>query len=605
MVEFSKTAIKILQERYLRKDEKGKVIEKPYEMLERVAHNIAQADLGYGYSEKEIKEFENKILEMMDNLEFLPNSPTLMNAGTSFQQLSACFVLPIEDNLDSIFTTIKNTALIFQTGGGTGFNFSNLRPENDLVQGIAAAAGPIGFMKIYDTTTEVIKQAGRRRGANMGILNDNHPDIIDFITAKIDPDFLSNFNISVGITDKFMEAAINGKEYDLINPRTKKVVETINANKLLNLISVMTWKTGDPGMIFLDTINRNNPLKDYGNIESTNPCGEVPLYPYEACNLGSINLSKLVKNGSIDYDQLKELIHNAIHFLDNVIDMSKFPIEAIKNMVYKTRKIGLGIMGFADCLFQLGIQYGSEECLNFIDELMSIFKREAFNASENIANIKGTYPLYNKSIYKGKRKLRNATILSIAPTGTISLLANCSSGIEPVFGLFYTREMLEGEIVTFLNETLKKKLKEIGRFNEEVIEKIKETGSLKETDIPQEIKKIFTTTMEIDPISQIDVQSRFQKYIDNSISKTINIPYNASAEQIREIYIKAWKSGCKGITVYRDKSRSKQVLRSGKKLHKKSGKIKKNLCPECNSENIYSDGKCFVCKNCGSSSCNV
>ncbi|MHA1229011.1 MAG: adenosylcobalamin-dependent ribonucleoside-diphosphate reductase [Candidatus Helarchaeota archaeon] len=601
MVEFTETAIKILEARFLIKDKSGKIIETPEQMLWRVAKNIAAADLKYGFSEKEIKENEKKFFKLMDNLEFLPNSPTLMNAGTVFQQLSACFVLPIYDNLDSIFTTIKNTALIHQTGGGTGFNFSNLRPKNDLVRGLPAAAGPVNFMKIYDITTDVIKQGGRRRGANMGILNVDHPDIFEFIAVKRDPNVLKNFNLSVAVTDEFMEAAINDRDFYLINPRTKEKVKKVKAKLILDTISMMAWMTGDPGLIFIDTINKHNPLKKLGRILSTNPCGEVPLYPYEACNLGSINLSKLVKDGKFDYDRLKELIHIAVHFLDNIIDMSKFPIEEITEMVHKTRKIGLGVMGFADLLFQLNIPYNSQEALDFVDKLMSFFRREAFNASEKLAEIKGPFPYIDKSIYSGKRSLRNATLLSIAPTGTISLLANCSSGIEPLYGLGFTREMLDGKIITFINKHLENALKERNLYSEDIISTILETGSIKNTNLPADLKRIFITALEIDPIYHLKMQAKFQEYVDNSISKTINLPYETPPEKISEIYIMAWKLGCKGITVYRDRSKTEQVLTFGKKTVKQE---KKEHCPECNSTNIIKEKRCSFCMDCGYSVCS-
>ncbi|MHA1269562.1 MAG: adenosylcobalamin-dependent ribonucleoside-diphosphate reductase [Candidatus Helarchaeota archaeon] len=602
MVFFTKIATKILEARYLIKDKNGNILETPEEMLKRVAKNIASADLKYNYSEKEVSKFEKEFFDVMDSLEFLPNSPTLMNAGTIFQQLSACFVLPVNDNLDSIFSTLKNTAKIQQTGGGTGFNFSNLRPYNDLVRGLPAAAGPIGFMKIFDITTDVIKQGGRRRGANMGILDITHPDIIKFISAKVEPNFLKNFNISVAITDEFMEAVLNNNDFNLINPRTNEIVKTVNANKILDLISLMAWKCGDPGIIYIDTINKKNPLKKFGLIKSTNPCGEVPLYPYEACNLGSINLSKLVKDKTIDYSRLKELIHIAVHFLDNVVDMSRFPIKEISDIVQKTRKIGLGVMGFADLLFQLEIPYNSKDALDLVEEIMKFFRKEALSASEYLAEIKGPFPYIDKSIYYKKKNLRNATLLSIAPTGTISLLANCSSGIEPVFGLSYTREMLDGKRAVFINEHLERKLKAIGLYSESIINTIKNTGTIHNTSLPKEIKEVFITAMEILPIDHLKMQATFQKYVDNSISKTINLPTTTTPDKIRQIFIDAWNFGCKGITVYRDKSKDEQVLTFGKQKTKEILKVK---CPDCKSTEVIKNGRCFMCKSCGYSVCNL
>jgi len=562
MAQLTQNAIKVLERRYLRKDENGNVIETPDEMFRRVAHNIALADEIYG---GDVKKAEEEFYEIMSELLFIPNSPTLMNAGTSIQQLSACFVIPIEDSMKSIFEAVKNTALIHQSGGGTGFSFSRIRPKGDIVKSTGGvASGPISFMKVFNAATDVIKQGGRRRGANMGILHVTHPDIIEFIKCKDDPKELTNFNISVTVSDEFMKKVEKGEEYELINPRTKKPVGKLNAREVFNMITEHAWKTGEPGIIFLDEINRHNPTPHVGKIESTNPCGEQPLLPYESCNLGSINLSKFVKGKDIDWDRLKDVVWKAVHFLDNVIDMNKYPIPQIKKMTLANRKIGLGVMGFADMLIQLGIPYDSEEALKIAEKIMKFIQHEGRQASVQLGKERGSFPNFKGSIWDGKYPaMRNATVTTIAPTGTISIIAGCSSGIEPLFAISFKRNVLEkGDILYETNPYFERIAKESGFYSEELMEKIVENnGSVQGIEeVPVEIQRIFVTALDIKPEWHVRMQAAFQKYTDNATSKTINLREEATIDDVRNAYMLAYKLKCKGITVYRYGSRPEQVL---------------------------------------------
>jgi len=607
MNKLSKTAISVLNQRYLIKDDNGNVVETPEQMFRRVASNIAAIDELYGEGSKQIESLEEKFYNFMVDFDFLPNSPTLMNAGRKYQQLAACFVLPIEDSIESIFGTLKNAAIIHQSGGGTGFNFSNLRPKGDPVKSSnGVASGPVSFMKIYDAAAEQIKQGGMRRGANMGILRIDHPDIIEFITVKDDPTILTNFNISVAITDKFMEAVDQEKTYKLVNPRTNQVTRELSAKKIFDLLVLMAWKNADPGVIFLDTINKANPTPHVGNIESTNPCGEVPLLPWGACNLGSINVANFVKNRKVDYNRLSEIVDLAVHFLDNVIDASKYPLKQIDTVVKQNRKVGLGVMGFADLLIQLGVAYGSDRSFEVAEELMGFINKRAHEKSQQLAEERGVFPNYDGSIYDGREKLRNATLTSIAPTGTISIIAGCSSSIETIFAVVFRREILGGQVFYDVNPHFEKIAKDEGFYSEALMEKIANQGIVSNlTEIPKEIREVFVTALEVAPEAHVKMQAIFQKHTDNAVSKTVNLPKEASPADIDSIFRLAYKLGCKGITVYRYGAKEHQVLSIGKKTTDSNQKInsQSRKCPECSSENIVHEARCRFCKNCGASRC--
>jgi len=556
----SKNSLTILEHRYLKKDKKGRVIERPEDLFRRVAKNIAQADTKYKHSKENIKKTEMEFYNLMASLDFLPNSPTLLNAGRKLQQLAACFVLPIEDDIDSIFKTLHDTALIHKTGAGTGFNFSKLRPKGDIIESAGFTSGPVSFMKIFDAATEQIKLGGTLRGANMGILNVNHPDIEYFITIKNKENVLTNFNVSVAITDKFISAVRKNKNYSLLNPRTKKIVKKESAKRIFRLICEQAWLNGDPGVIFIDRINHFNPTPKLGKIESTDSCGEQPLLPYESCNLGSINLSNMVGNGKINYKKLKKTVNNAIHFLDNVIDMCDYPLEENRRIIELNRKIGLGVMGFSDMLIKLDIPYDSEEGLKTAEEVMEFISQESKKASMELAKCRGVFPSWKYNIYK-KIKLRNATVTTIAPTGTISIIADTSSGIEPLFALSYARKTAEGKILIYFNEDLKKALIGLSLYNDEIIEKIHKEGSIQNIhEIPENMKGIFKVGSDIAPEWHIRMQAAFQKYVDNGISKTVTLPKDATVEDVEKIFMMAYDLGCKGISIYRFGSREGQVI---------------------------------------------
>lgn len=559
-------AIKVLQRRYLRKDETGRVVETPSQLFRRVAHAIALVDRKFGASN--VDKIEQVFYDMMSNLEFLPNSPTLMNAGTSLGQLSACFVIPIADNLESIFDAVKATALIHQSGGGTGYSFSRLRPRGDIVKTSGGvASGPVSFMKIFDATTEEIKQGGRRRGANMGILSVYHPDIVEFITAKSKPGFLRNFNISVAVDDKFMRAVLNGNQkINLINPRNGKTTKSLPASEVFQLIVSKAWETGDPGMIFLDAINRDNPTPSVGIIEATNPCGEQPLLPYESCNLGSINLTKFVADKTIDWKKLRRTVRDAIHFLDNVIDANKYPLRKISEITHANRKIGLGVMGFAEMLIMLGLRYDSDKAVGIARRLMDFIQETSHEASEELAKERGSFPNFKKSNWrkKGYKRMRNATTTTIAPTGAISIIAGCSSGIEPLFSISFVRDVMEGTRLLEVTPLFEKIARKKGFFSASLMAKISETGSVQNLgEVPSGIKQIFRTALDISPDWHTRIQAEFQKHVDNAVSKTINLSQDASIEDVRRSYLLAWKLKCKGITVYRYGSKLQQVLTIG------------------------------------------
>ncbi|MEM2924507.1 MAG: vitamin B12-dependent ribonucleotide reductase [Methanocellales archaeon] len=565
-LKLSVNAVRVLKQRYLLRDETGKIIESTSGMFARVARAIAEVDLKYR-SKDEVEETREQFYRAMVNLEFLPNSPTLMNAGTQIGQLSACFVLPVEDSLDAIFDAVKYMALIHKSGGGTGFSFSKLRPKGDIVGStMGVASGPVSFMRVFDVATEVVKQGGRRRGANMGVLRVDHPDILEFIAAKQDERALSNFNLSVGVTDSFMQAVEKNKEYELINPRNKQVVKKLSARDVFDLIITMAWRTGDPGIIFLDEINRHNPTPQLGEIESTNPCGELPLLPYESCNLGSINLAKMVRNGEIDWEKLRRIVRLGVHFLDNVIDANKFPMPEIEQITKANRKIGLGVMGFADMLIQLKVPYDSNEAIEIAEKIMKFISEEAIKKSIEIAEERGSFPNFKGSIWdkKGYTAIRNATLTTIAPTGTISIIAGASSGIEPLFAVSYIRDVMEGTRLIEVNPYFEEIAMKRGFYSEELMLEVAKRGSIQQIEsIPLDIRRIFVTALDIAPEWHVKMQAAFQKYVDNAVAKTVNLPHDATIEDVREVFMLAYKLRCKGITVYRYGSKKTQVLYIG------------------------------------------
>jgi ribonucleoside-diphosphate reductase alpha chain len=569
------TALQVLERRYLLRDDKGTVVETPEELFHRVAKAIAAAELIYN-PKANVKNVEDEFFKLMYSLEFLPNSPTLMNAGKKLGQLSACFVLPVDDSMESIFDAVKYTALIHKSGGGTGFSFSRLRPENDVVGSTGGvASGPVSFMRAFDTVTDVTKQGGTRRGANMGIMNINHPDILKFIAAKQDMTSLTNFNLSVALTADFMEAVKAGEDYDLVNPHTQEAVGKLNAKKVFDTIVDMAWRTGDPGIVFIDRINESNPTPHLGKIESTNPCGEQPLLPYESCNLASINLSRMMKKkGSgydIDYNKLAKTVKTGVRFLDDVIDVNKFPLPQIDEMTKKTRKIGLGIMGFADMLVMLGVPYNSHEALETAEDIMAFINKKALEASVELAKDRGVFPAFQGSIYDvpDGPQVRNATRTTIAPTGTLSMIAGCSSGIEPIFALCYTKTVLDGTPFVECNPYFEEAARNGGFYSEALMKKLAEGAHLSDIkEVPLKIKNVFVTAHEISPEWHVKMQAAFQRSTDNAVSKTINFPQSATREDISHAYMLAYEEGLKGITIYRDRSRDSQVLTTGKKTEK-------------------------------------
>lgn len=643
----SENAIKVLEKRYLKRDKEGNCIEKPSDMFKRVAKTIAEGDLKFGRSQSDVDKLTERFYNAITNCYFMPNSPTLMNAGRELGQLAACFVLPVEDSLEGIFETVKNTALIHKSGGGTGFSFSKLRPKNSVVRStMGVSSGPVSFMEVFNAATEAVKQGGTRRGANMGILRVDHPDILDFINCKADNNKLNNFNISVAITDKFMEAYKNGTDYELVNPQNKTVAGTLSAKKVFDMIVDGAWRNGEPGIVFIDKMNDDNPTPNVGPIESTNPCGEVPLLSYEACNLGSINLGRMVEDGKINWNLLAETTRTAIRFLDNVIEVNNYPLPQISEMVQNNRKIGLGVMGWADMLMHLGLSYSSEEGTKLAAQIMEFIDYESKCESIELSKERGRFNNFKGSIYDGKNFLynkykgksagiisdekwkeldsqiekygiRNATTTCIAPTGTISMIASASGGVEPLFGLVFSRLIMDGTEMLEINPIFKDYMDSKGLYSEELMQKIAKDGSVAHVDgISDTVKHIFVTAHDVSPYWHVKMQAAFQLHTDNAVSKTVNFEEHATRKDIEEAYVLAYENNLKGITVYRNNSRQFQPMNLDDKKkteeakvdevveeYNPSGEVKTVTCPECGNSIEMAEG-CFICLNCGYSGCS-
>lgn len=619
-ISLTRNALLVLQKRILARDADGRIVETPEDMFRRVARSIASADLEYG-TPADAEESEQGFFNVMSRLEFLPNSPTLMNAGRNLGQLSACFVLPIDDSMESIYQTLADTALIQKSGGGTGFSFSRLRPKEDLIESTQGqSSGPVSFIRLYNFATEITRLGGKRAGANMAILRVDHPDIEEFIAAKTNLLELNTFNISVAVTDEFMERVKQGGTYKLINPRTSEVSGELDARTIFESIVVSAWRNGEPGVIFIDRINRDNPTPELGQIESTNPCGEQPLLPYESCVLGSINLARFHSEEGINYNRLREVVHIGVHFLDNIIDVSEFPIPQIGIIARANRKIGLGVMGWADLLISLGIAYDSEEAVELADEVMSFIEREASRASIALADKRGPFPRWNQEgIYEKSERppRRNATVTTVAPTGTISLIANCSSGIEPIYSVAYRRRSFESEQMLFVHSLFEDYARTHGFYRPQLMEKVAESGSLHSiNEVPGHAKRLFVTTHDISPEWHVRMQAAFQRNIDAAVSKTINFPPTATVDDVKRAYLQAFELGCKGITIYRDGSREQQVLSlpsqpnspmsltvsADPETHRKENRLLAlNQCPDCEAT-LQQNGSCLYC-TCGYTVC--
>jgi len=567
----SRNSMTVLERRYLKKDDQGRPAERPSDMFIRVAENIALGEQRFGATSEQVTARAREFYDVMTALEFLPNSPTLMNAGRELQQLSACFVLPVDDSMESIFDAVRDTALIHKSGGGTGFSFSRLRPSGDQVRSTqGVSSGPISFMRVFNQATEAVKQGGTRRGANMGVLRVDHPDIIEFIKCKLGGDF-ENFNISVAITEEFMQAVASGGAYELRNPRDGRVASTLNAGEVYDLIVEMAWATGDPGIIFIDRMNRDNPTPLLGDIESTNPCGEQPLLPYEACNLGSINLSRFVRPGAkrptIDWDHLADVVHCGVRFLDDVIEVNEYPLARIADLARGNRKIGLGVMGWADFIIELGIAYDSDEAVELGEKVMGFIHAEARRASTKLAEERGVFPNFAGSIYDrpDRPRMRNATVTTIAPTGTLSIIANCSSGVEPLFAVSYVRTVMDNDRLIEVNPLFEEAARRRGFYTPELMALIAEHGSVQGVDvIPEDVHRLFVTAHDITPEWHVRMQAAFQQSTDNAVSKTVNFANSATVEDVRRVYDLAYELDVKGVTIYRDGSKANQVLSTGK-----------------------------------------
>jgi ribonucleoside-diphosphate reductase alpha chain len=563
---FTSNATTVLKKRYLEKDDQGNCIETPEQMLQRVARHVAQADLKFEKA-KTAAQTEEAFFRMLSNLWFLPNSPTLMNAGRTLGQLAACFVLPVGDSIEEIFDAVKYTAMIHKSGGGTGFSFSHIRPADDVVSSTTGvSSGPLSFMTVFDVATDAVKQGGTRRGANMGVLRIDHPDIEAFITAKTDPHRLTNFNISVAVTQAFLDALAKGADYDLINPRTGRVVRKAAAQRVFEMIVQSAWRNGEPGIVFLDRINRSNPTPHLGPIDATNPCGEQPLLPWESCTLGAINLSQMVSNQGMIISRLKRVVHDAVHFLDNVVEVNRYPLPEIEESSKRTRKIGLGVMGFADMLIRLGIPYDSQEAIDQAETVMEFIQKEAREASAALGRKRGNFPAFRGSVFdrSNLKYMRNATVTTIAPTGTISIIAGASSGIEPLFAVAHARHVLENQSLPEIHPLFVQKAKKVGFFSQETMREVARKGSINDiSTIPEAVRQLFRTAHDISPEWHIRIQAAFQKYTDNAVSKTVNFPADATPDDVATAFIAAAQLGCKGVTIYRYGSRHRQVLNVG------------------------------------------
>ncbi len=579
-VNVNPNAAVVLSKRYYQKGPEGEVLEDAQSLFWRVASSIAAEESKYKKSTWKADALARTFYNLMTEWKFLPNSPTLMNAGTGLGQLSACFVLPVGDSIEEIFDAVKHAAMIHKSGGGTGFSFSRLRPKDSRVGSTGGvASGPLSFLRIFNTATEQIKQGGTRRGANMGILRVDHPDIMEFIRAKERESEFNNFNLSVALTEDFMKAVEKDEEYPLVNPRTKEERGRLKAREVFEILVQKAWESGDPGIVFLDRINRDNPTPDQGEIESTNPCGEQPLLPYEACNLGSINLAAFFVPGkegdeAIDWEGLKQTIHLSVRFLDNVIDASRFPLERITERVGANRKIGLGVMGWADLLFLMRVAYNSQAAINLGEKVMEFVQEEGRAASKLLAKERGAFPAYPTSTYAQKElgPYRNATVTTIAPTGTLSIIAGCSSGIEPLFALCFSRNVMDGERLVEVNPYFEQALKDADCYSRKLMDSVANKGSIANMDhLPEELREVFVTAMDIEPIWHLRMQAAFQQYTDNAVSKTVNLPNSATVDDIRRIYWMAYEQGCKGVTVYRDGCKALQVLYTGEAEQKAAG----------------------------------